>query len=193
MRRAQWIVQAVTLILLIAAAPTGASASTLIALDLEELVSRSDSIFSGRVLDSVSFLDAGRIFSLCRVEVEEPIFGAGRGEVVEVITAGGHGEQFSQRVFGAAELEPGERYLLFLEPGIRGPEKHVVGMAQGAYQVALDATTRARMVRPSAEGVRLVRRDPGTRRIVEALPWIREQRSLSGVVEDIRAALGGKR
>ena len=112
---------------------------------------------------------------------------------MEVITAGGHGEQFSQKVFGAAELRPGERYLLFLEPGIRGPEKHVVGMAQGAYQVVTDATTGARMVRPSAEGVRLVRRDLVNRRIVEALPWIREKRAISGVVEDIRQALGGVR
>ena len=70
MRRAQQIVQAVTLILLMSVPTGGAVASTLIALDLDELVSRSDSIFSGKVLDSVSFLEDGRIFTLCRVEVE---------------------------------------------------------------------------------------------------------------------------
>ncbi len=167
-----------------------AAASTLIALDLDELTANSDSICTGTVLDGTAFLEGGRIYTLSRVEVVDPVLGVSKGQILEIVTAGGHGEHFSQKVFGAAELTTGGQYLLFLSQGTRGA-KRVVGMSQGALRLATDKETGRRLVRPPVRSVRLVRRDPISRRIIEVAPWIREDRPLDGLLQEVRTVLEG--
>lgn len=166
-----------------------AAASTLIAIDLDGLTRRSDTICTGTVIDATSFMEGGRIFTLNRVRVDETMHGTSNGTILEVVTAGGHGEHFSQKVFGAAELTPGEQYLLFLEPRRETDEKRVVGMAQGALRISLSTADNVKMVHPLTRGVRIAEKNPSTGRIVEVLPWIREASPLDLIKRNIADAI----
>jgi hypothetical protein len=189
-KKVKLIYQGLALLMILSFSGPSLVASTLIALNLDELVQQADAIFTGKVLDSTSFLDGGRIYTLHRVEVEEPIHGVAKGDVVEVITAGGRSYHFSQKVFGEAELEPEQSYLLFLEPDVRAESKQVVGMSQGALKVEVDTTTRVKTARPPAERTRLVRLggEPG-RRIVETAPWLDARRPLDTLIEEIKTTI----
>ncbi len=173
---------------------TISSGTTLLAFDLESLTRFSDQICTGRVVDSTAFLRDGRIYTLNRIEIIEEVKGRkGSGEIIEVITAGGHSELFSQKVFGAAELEKETTYLFFLEN--RGiPEAvHPVGMTQGAVPVILDAETRVTRVHPPKFLPRLLTRNPIDGRFQSGIPWITEPRLLNEVLEQIRTFVGGDR
>jgi hypothetical protein len=171
-----------------------AAASTLLAMNLEELTQASDEICTGRVVDSTSFLEEGRIYTLHRVEIVEGVKGnAARSTLIEVVTAGGHSELFSQKVFGAAELEPNQTYLFFLEkrgtPGVVYP----VGMTQGALPVSIDAATRMARVHPPKTLPRLVTRNPVDGRIYPGSPFLTSDRPLDDVIKEIRTITGGNR
>ncbi len=168
-----------------------AAGTTLVALSLEDLTLDSDHIITGQVLDSTAILENGRIYTLHRVQVDEDLDGIlEQGEVVEMVTAGGHSEWFSQKVFGAPSLEVGGRYLLFLrEFGVSGAVR-ALGMSQGALPVVADPRTRQLTVNPSSVGARLVRRFGGeTAPLEEAEPWLTEARSLDDIVGEIRAIM----
>ena len=168
--------------------------TTLVALDLDDLTLESDSIVTGRVVDATSFLRDGRIFTLNRIEVDEALDdSSSSGEIIEVVTAGGRSEHFSQKVFGAPELEVGGRYLFFLQ--YRSKEvTRTLGMSQGAYRLREDPETRKWLVHPGSSAARLVRRSGKKgRRLVDVAPWLNRTRPLSDIAEEIRTILEAAR
>jgi hypothetical protein len=166
--------------------------TTLIALSLEDLTLDSDYIVTGYVLDSTSFLNEGRLFTLHRIRTDRILDDSlESGEIIEIVTAGGHSEWFSQRVFGAPELEVGGQYLLFLKRHGVNDIVRPIGMSQGAYPVIADPTTRTPTAMPSCTGARLVQRYGGASgRFEETTPWLTEGRSLDEIVEEVRAIRG---
>ena len=185
-------VMSIATALLFAGAP--ASGSTLLAHDLESLSTLSDHICTARVVDATSFMKGGRIYTLSRVEIIESVKGADRqGNLLEVVTAGGHSEWFSQKVFGAAELEVGAEYLLFLEHRGSVDISHPVGMTQGALPVSIQADTADRQVSPPKSIPNLMRKSLEDGSLHPAALWINQPERLSDVLTRIRGFIGGEK
>jgi hypothetical protein len=162
---------------------------------LDDLTWEADQIVTGRVLDATSFLRDGRIYTLNRIEVNEALDDASEpGEIIEIVTAGGRSEHFSQKVFGAPELEVGAGYLLFLQHRSLDVTR-TVGMFQGALRVKEDPETKELFVHPAAKSAtRLVRRVSGkSGRLREVSPWLTDSRPLREVADEIKAILRGAR
>jgi hypothetical protein len=180
------------LTLLLMAISSASNGTTLLAQDLESLTANADRICTGRVLDATSFMKGRRIYTLSRVEIIDSIKGENRtGEILEVVTAGGHSEFFSQKVFGAAELEVDEEYLLFLEHRGAPTIAHTVGMTQGALPISVDSAKTDRMVYPPKAMPRLMRRDAANGGLRTAAPWLSNPRRLSDVLDQVRSYLEG--
>ena len=176
--------------LMLTTAPS--TATTLVAKDLESLTRDADNICTARVIDAVSFLKGGRIYTLNRVQITESVKGNEKaGDIMEVVTAGGHSELFSQKVFGAAELEVDEEYLLFLEHRGSPDISHTVGMTQGALPLSLDARAATRLVNPPRALPRLMIRDAETGQLRDREAWLTEARPLTEILTQVRAYLGG--
>lgn len=122
--------------LLLEVAP--ASATTLRALSIEQLIARSDAVVRARVRHQHAEWRGGAIVTLSQIEVREAL----RGQVpaaVEVLELGGRLGEYAMPVIGAAELAVGEERVLFLRrvAGAAGTYE-VAGMSQGAL-LLLDA------------------------------------------------------
>jgi len=162
-------------------------ASTLVSLDLPELVFMSEAIIVGRVVKSSSFLEGSRIYTVHDVSVTESINSdtALDRKEIEVMTLGGKTEHFSQKVLGEAELKEGSQYLLFLK--CRDYHWVPAGMAQGAYPVVMDEFSGEYEVRPALINADLVRITAGG--IKGARQWIAQYRPLDDVIEQIRSLM----
>ena len=166
-------------------------ASTLLSLDLDTLTQEADHIVVGRVLDAVAFQRESRIYTLHRVEISKVVNGNNtEGEIIEVITPGGTVGHIRQAVSGAAELEVGAQYLLFLEDRGDPSFSYVMGMSQGAYALLKTLDGADLEVAPSTHLPRLVTRDKATGRLIESSPWLNQKRPLKEVLQDISAILG---
>lgn len=173
---------------------TFSNGTTLLALDLDSLTQLSDDICTGHILDQTSFMREGRIYTLHRVRVETNIKGKqSQGTVIEVVTAGGHSELFSQKVFGAAELQAEKTYLLFLENRGIPDVVHPVGMSQGALPISIESTTRKATVHPSGIVPRLLSRDSANGQFRPTAPWLTKARQLDEIITEIRTIIGGTR
>jgi hypothetical protein len=169
-------------------APTAAFCTTLLRLDLEDLTLDADCICLGRVSDSTVFSRGNRLYTLHRIEITESISGdKAAGDTLEVVTAGGSAEGLRQKVSGAAALKVGEEYLFFLEQRGETEIVHPIGMSQGAYPVALDASTAERVVLPPTNLPRLVQKSATGDVLKKASLWLNEKKPLDDVLEAIRA------
>lgn len=144
------------LLLLFAALPWTASATTLVKMDVPALARAADAVVRCKVVGTSSrwSRDGRRILTDVRLQVLETIAGEGGGDLV-VVQPGGVVGDIGQKVDGLAAFEPGEEAVLFLER--RGPVHGVVGMAQGKWRVEEGGA----WVRPEHVEARLV--DPRTR------------------------------
>ena len=168
--------------------------STLLSLDLEKLTQDSDRIVVGRVLDAVSFQRENRIYTLHRIQVSTAVSGGdAEGTVIEVITAGGKIGDIRQAVSGAASLDTGAEYLLFLQDRGDPVFAYVLGMSQGAYTVMHEKGASNATVHPSSNPPRLVSRDKDTGRLVDVAPWLTEGKSLRDVLDRISKILRGSK
>ena len=137
-------------------------ASIVQALELEELVQRSDRIFLGRVAFSESFeYPNGQIGTWHRIVVERHIRGTlTDDQEVVVETLGGVIGDLGMRVEGEPQFTVGERVLVFARDGGTLQAVRPVGMGQGVMRVRTQAgidhvrQTRAGMVlmRRNAQG-----------------------------------------
>ncbi len=139
--------------------PRTATATTALAVTLDELVGRSGGIFFGRALEGYSrWEDIGagrRIVTYTRVQVAEPLEGDLDAEYL-VRTLGGQVGNTGQLVHGEAQLRRGEDNLLFLRQTQDGA--HVVtARAQGQYPLVSDD-----------RGTRRLRRSPQVANLVNA-------------------------
>ena len=120
-----------------------AHATTMLKLDLKALTERADRVVLGTVESTVSRWtpDKSAIYTEAQIRVARSYKGDARsGELVAVRREGGTVDGIGMRVYGSAQLSPGEEAVVFLEQ--RGVATWVVGMAQGKLHVSTDASGR---------------------------------------------------
>jgi hypothetical protein len=115
-----------------------ATATTVMKLDLPQLVKESDTIVQGRVDQVSSQWDAAtkQIFTYVAVNVEEPVKGE-RRSVVTIRQLGGSIGAMNMSIVGMPRFAQNDEVLLFLKSNGDGTY-HVVGLGQGKYAVAND-------------------------------------------------------
>ncbi|MCC7538127.1 MAG: hypothetical protein IT379_18010 [Deltaproteobacteria bacterium] len=170
-------------------APRPASASVVLALDLDELVAQSDEIVVAEVLSQSASWVGRRIETDVRLRVDETVFGSSRrGNVIVVRRIGGNVGEIGMRVEGEPTFVVGQRTLLFLRRayGIL----RVVGMSQGAMRIEPGTPP---IVHPGGAGLALVRRSAtGAMEDVDpaSLP---QSRPLAEMLDDVRSAVAARR
>jgi hypothetical protein len=163
------------------------SAMVVIPADFSEMVSASQTIVHGRVVDVRSYETAGRrtIESLITVQVVEAIKGQGSlgpaeaGRYVYFKLPGGQVGRYRRVMVGAPHCEPGDELVLFLKgsaPAVPMP----FGLTQGVYRVNRDAAGQATVMPMVNVGSdRLVRGDP-SRRPLELAAFTSLVRTIAG-------------
>ena len=121
------------------------SASTSIALTLDDLARDAEVVARVTALDRTSAWSEGRIVTSTRVHVDSVLGGQTAGDVVTVRSLGGVVDGVGQRVEGEPELAPGATAFVFLKRS--GDAMRVVGRAQGRWLVARDGAREVVRVR----------------------------------------------
>jgi hypothetical protein len=126
-----------------------ASASTVVAMTLDQMSERAESIFLGRVTGTRADWNAERtrIYTYVTLEVDRYLKGGSESKVATVRFLGGRVGPYAAMVPGSPRFEVGEEVLLFCAGGgARIPT--VLGMSLGKFTIVAD---------PSGE--RVLRRD----------------------------------
>jgi len=113
------------------AAPLGASVVEL--MDLEALVSGSDSIVEGVVEGVTSRWEEDRIYTYATVRIDDPLKGD-RTRTLTIRQLGGQVGSLVAIVPGMPQFEAGDQAILFLK-GAGNGTYYVVGMNQGRYLI----------------------------------------------------------
>jgi hypothetical protein len=158
--------------------PDRAIATVLVPADFNELVSGSQLIVQGRVVDVRSQMvgDRRTIETVVTVSVAQAIKGD-PGATVSVRVPGGVVGRYRRTMIGAPSFRPGEDVVLFLSgrpPAIPMP----FGLSQGVYRVSRGADGRALVAPPPMVEGRVVRGDPA-----------RTSMEVTAFVAQIRAAM----
>jgi hypothetical protein len=137
-----------------------ASAMVLVPADFAEMVSGSQLVVYGRVVDVRSQMVGARrtIESVVTVAVAQAIKGD-PGATVTVRVPGGVVGRYRRVMIGAPSFRPGEEVVLFLSgrpPAIPMP----FGLSQGVYRVSRDGNGRGLVAPPPFVEGRVVRGDP---------------------------------
>lgn len=150
----------VFVLLLAAIVAVPVSASTFVAMDLEEMTTRADAVVQGEIVEVESFwTESGRlIVTEATLRVEETLVGKTRPNVT-IRTAGGEVGGLMVEAHGFPVFERGEKVLVFLKRGAAAGTVEVLGYQQGHYRVVtrLDGVTLA--VPQAEEGFRALRKD----------------------------------
>lgn len=164
------------------------AATVILPADFREIVSGSEIIVHGRVIDvqSVWVDDRSRIDSF--VTVESATFY--RGEPARTITfraPGGEAGRYKHVMVGAPQFRVGDEAVLFLRTQQDGVPK-IFGLNQGLFRVRVDARTGRRVVIRQ-----LLIADPA--RATRVVRGVRERRQLTldAFAAEIRAAVGAAR
>jgi len=114
--------------------PVTARSSMAIRLSFEQLAQRAQRVVVSRVIASQSEWDGShrRIFTRTEIEVEEEVAGQGPRRFT-LVQPGGTVENLTQRTFGLASFQPGEKVMLFLAGQDKSP--HVIGLSQGVFDL----------------------------------------------------------
>lgn len=162
-----------------------ALASTVMALDLGELLRASDEVFVGEAIDAEVHRDAlGRIVTDVSVRIAESIAGErGVGEEVVLRCLGGSLDGLGMQVPGEARLAVGETALVFARRS-DGGWLRAVGMSQGV--LPMEPGDEGWMVEPGGAGLSLVRPgggrlQPATGALTEARPFTELRARLSAL------------
>lgn len=123
---------ALTAGVLLFAADTG-TASTLVRLDLPQLVRQSDSIVQGRVVHVEAKWEQNLVFTYVYLDVEDPLKGE-RLTTIVIRQVGGTIGALNMDVNGMPKFATGQQVLVFLKAH-RDRTFQVVGMNQGRYEV----------------------------------------------------------
>lgn len=112
------------------AAPTVATASTVVELSFDELTKASDAIIVGHVKSVTPEVRNNRVFSTIEITVSETLKGQ-VDDTVTLVQIGGRTEQLETRAHGMPTFTAGEHLLLFLEKPASVSHYVVTGLAQG--------------------------------------------------------------
>jgi len=172
-------------ILAIVSAPL-AYATTVLKMNLADLVGEADTIVSGVVTKSYSAWNEDRsmIFTYSTLAVRSDLKGKPQPELV-VRTHGGLVGDIGMRMVGEPELKKGDQVLVFLELDSDGYNR-VVGMSQGCFRVRTDKSGENRVTR-SLSGLSLYDRTKGV--IVDPSSEVKQGTRLDELEARIRALL----
>lgn len=132
--------------------------------EFNEMVSASQMIVQGRIVDVRSYETAGRrtIESLVTVQVVSALKGQ-PGTTAYFKLPGGQVGRYRRVMVGVPQFTPGDEVVLFLKgsaPAVPMP----FGLTQGVYRVSRDVSGRALVMPAIAGGAgRVVRGDPARR------------------------------
>ena len=116
--------------------PAVVRASTVILMELDALVSESDSIVQGVIEGVESRWEGDYVFTYATVRIDDPLKGD-RSRTLTIRQVGGRVGELEVRVAGMPRFEPGMALILFLTDSGNGTF-HVTGMNQGSYVVNQD-------------------------------------------------------
>jgi hypothetical protein len=156
------------------------TAMVVVPAEFSEMVSASQTIVHGRVVDVRSYETAGRrtIESLVTVQVVEAIKGQ-PGATAYFKLPGGQVGRYRRVMVGAPHCAPGDELVLFLKgsaPAVPMP----FGLTQGVYRVSRDAAGQATVLPiVNVDSSRGVRGDP-SRRPLELAAFTNLVRTMSG-------------
>jgi hypothetical protein len=164
-----------------------AFATTMRHLDTAALTLGSSDIVIGVVESTQPHWDAAhtRIVTDVNVRVTRTLKGAG-GERITLTELGGEVDGVKYSIQGSAAFRPGEEALLFVWRNARGVAQ-VSGLAQGKFDIAIDAATGERLVRRPLPGF-AVRDVKSLAQAAEGTPAPRLR--LDDLVGEIQAVLG---
>jgi hypothetical protein len=140
---------------------TALDAMVVVPAEFNDMVSASQTIVQGRIVDVRSYETAGRrtIESLVTVQVVDAIKGQ-PGTTAYFKLPGGQVGRYRRVMVGVPQFTPGDEVVLFLKgtaPAVPMP----FGLTQGVYRVSRDGFGRALVVPAVAGGSgRVVRGDP---------------------------------
>jgi hypothetical protein len=163
-----------------------AAATVYVPVDFREMVTASQAIVHGRVVDvrSEPTQDRLMVVTYVTLDVDNQLKGAG-AESITFRVPGGQVGRYRRIIVGAPQFEDGDEVVVFLSA--RGPSiPYLFGLSQGVYRVARTRDGDAVVTPPAimARGVgaeRVVRGDPARRPV-----------PLASFARDVRAILEGK-
>jgi hypothetical protein len=142
------------------AAPT--RATTLMRMNLAQLVRASQEIVRARCVANATAWDAAEIWTFTTFDVEETWRGSSRGRIT-VRLLGGRTATITSTVSGVPRFHVGEEVVLFLERSTGG-DFSVVSWEQGTFRVQHDSRTGAESVTQDTASFETF--DPPSRRFV---------------------------
>ncbi|MBI2212065.1 MAG: hypothetical protein HYU52_00315 [Acidobacteria bacterium] len=130
----------VALTILAAAIAVPNQAATVRRLDLDEVRSRAESVFTGQVVGVTAKLgnDGKMVWTEYQIDVEESLAGRDPGSTTTLSFAGGTLGSLSFGIPGVPELREGDHYLFFIEPrpdSLKPAIVPTVGWGQGLYRI----------------------------------------------------------
>ena len=128
-------------------APT-APGSTLLQLSLDDMVRQSTVIVKGKTQRTNFAFRGSMIYTHYQVQVSETWKGRAAGQL-DIVVPGGVANGTQQSFAGAPALVDGQDYVLFLWTSKSGLTQ-VIGLSQGLFQVAPNATGELMVLRGAA-------------------------------------------
>lgn len=126
------------LALLVFAVSSVAFATTVVRMDLEDLVAKSDLVVVGSIAEVEPKLhDDGRVYTHVKVSVDEVLSGE-ETDTVSIVHIGGRVESRATVVHGMPDFTLDERVLLFLEKPESVDHFVVTGLSQGKFSLSED-------------------------------------------------------
>jgi hypothetical protein len=126
-------------VMLLMATGSGATATTLAHMSVEQMSQTAQVIVRARCLENATVWDAGEIWTLTSFEVEE-VWRGPEPTRITVRLLGGRVGNLTSSVSGVPRFRPGEDVVLFLEATQRG-DFSVVSWEQGTFRIAREAAT----------------------------------------------------
>ncbi len=111
-------------------------ATSLLPLDIEGLISRSNSIIHAKPIDAEPFYHKGHLWTRWSVKVLDYAKGSGPSRLSLIQPGGKKGRQRTLSS-GTANLQPGEEYCLFLWSDPTGAHQ-ILGFTQGSMKIIRD-------------------------------------------------------
>jgi hypothetical protein len=166
--------------------PLSAAATQYVPVDFREMVTASEAIVHGHVVDvrSEPTRDRLMVVTYVTLDVAEHLKGTFRDSVTFRVPGGQVG-RYRRIIVGAPQFERGDEVVLFLSA--RGPSvPYVFGLSQGVFRIARAADGRA-LVTPPA----VMARGAGAERVVRGDP-ARRPLPLATFTRDVRTILEGR-
>lgn len=139
-----------------------AHATTLLKLDMDDLVDRSERIVHGEVTKLEAKEEQGRIVTYITLDVQDSLKGPADEKTVSFRVLGGRMGDLVTIVHGTPQFSVGEQVLVFLEQPAskKGPKLPLVvtGMAQGKFSISAGPDQKTLYVIPSLGTTNLVER-----------------------------------